>query len=58
MTGKEFRHVQDTIEQEGFDYTFTSYTDFIEIKDEEFHRLIDNFITHRKALADYIGCEE
>jgi len=57
MTGKEFRYVLDTIEQEGFDYTFESYTDFDEIKDPEFHKLRTNFLEARKALAEYVWLE-
>lgn len=57
MTGKEFRYVLETIEQEGFDYAFVNYSDFDEIKDEEFHKIRLAFLAARKALTDYIGSD-
>jgi len=58
MTGKQFRYVLETVESEGFDYTFTSYSDFEEIEDEEFHRLRQDFLDARRKLAEYIGLED
>lgn len=68
MTGKEAKYVQACVEQEGFDYAFTSYSSFTGeaggenkaslVKDKEFHRLREAFLAARKALAEYIGCEE
>lgn len=57
MTGKEFQYVLNTIENEGFEYTFEGYSFFEEIKDEMFHRLRKAFLDSRKALAKYIGFE-
>ena len=39
MTNNEKSYVSATIEQEGFDYTFMSYSYFSDIEDEEFHKL-------------------
>lgn len=57
MTDDEREMVQTVIECEGFDYTFTSYTDFKDnhpVEDEEFHRLVDAFLEARYILAEYI----
>lgn len=59
MKGKEFRYVLDTIENEGFEYAFTSYTDFKkEVKDPEFHKLRLAYLQATKDLAEYIGYED
>ena len=39
MTNDEKEYVRDTIDNEGFDYAFMSYSDFSDIEDEEFHKL-------------------
>ena len=59
MTGKEFKYVLDTIENEGFDYTFTGYTDFKkEVKDTEFHNLRRAYLSARNDLSAYVGHDE
>ena len=58
MTGSEVNDIQDRVEQEGFDYAFTHYSHFTEVKDEEFHRLRLAFLAARKALLEYIGVED
>ena len=58
MKGKDFAYIHNTIENEGFDYSFTSYSNFEEIQDEEFHTLRKAFLLAREQLRDYIGCEE
>lgn len=55
MTKTEREDVRSTIENEGFDYAFEGYSDFPEIKDEEFHRLRKAYLAARKSLEDYIG---
>lgn len=50
-------YVIDTIDCEGFDYTFTGYSDFPEFKDEKFHELRLKYLEARQALADYIGVD-
>jgi len=54
VTAKEFTYVQDTVEEEGFGYAFLHYSAFLEIKDEEFHKLRENFEEAAHALANYI----
>lgn len=58
MTDKEKNYVQSTIENEGFDYVFVHYSDFEDIKDEEFHRLRKEFIEARDKLGDYVGWDD
>lgn len=48
-------YVSDTIQNEGFEYTFCSYSNFNCIKDEEFHRLRKNYLTAMQDLDDYIN---
>ena len=57
MTGKEFNYIKETVENEGFDYAFANYTDFSEIKDEEFHRLRAKFLLARTNLIEYCGLD-
>lgn len=58
MTGKEYKYVLETIENEGFDYAFHGYSDFEEIKDEMFHQLRKDYLFARKVLRNYIGDED
>lgn len=54
MRGKDYQYILDTVDNEGFGYAFLHYSDFLEIKDEEFHKLRENFEEAAHALADYI----
>ena len=54
MNGKEINEVRYRIEEEGIDYTFLSYSNYEEIKDEEFHRLRLAFVEATKNLKKYI----
>lgn len=58
MKAKDARNVCDTIDNEGFDYTFQHYSHFGEIKDEEFHKLRVAYVQAAKDLAEYIGLED
>ena len=55
MTPEEKNYVKSCINEEGFDYTFTSYSWFEEIEDEEFHKLRKEFLDNRKKLGEYVG---
>jgi hypothetical protein len=57
MKAKDVLYVKDTVDNEGFDYAFTHYTDFEEIGDAEFHRLRKAYVAARAALAEYCGLE-
>lgn len=57
MNGKELDDVRQTIEQEGFDYSFTGYSDFADIKDQQFHKLRKAYTEAARALADYLGVD-
>ncbi len=50
--------VLNVIENEGFDYTFSGYTSFEDIKDEKFHLLRKEYLTARAKFAEYIGFKE
>ena len=41
-----WQSVQYRMDEEGFDYCFESYSNWDEIKDEEFHRLRLGFLQH------------
>jgi hypothetical protein len=51
---ENWQSVQYRMEKEGFDYCFISYSDWDEIKDEEFHRLKLGFLQSMKELREYI----
>jgi hypothetical protein len=57
MKPKGLDYIRETVNQEGFDYAFTGYSNFEEIKDKEFHRLREAYLKARKELAEYIGVE-
>lgn len=57
MNAKEIEYVQGKVENEGFDYTFRSYSDFKDIKDKDFHALRIAYVEAADSLAEYIGCE-
>ena len=52
---KEKDEICSVIDNEGFDYTFTSKTSFKDIKDEEFHKLRNEYIQAQKKLSKYVG---
>jgi len=53
----EFEPVRQRVEQEGFDYTFRSYSTFKEINDKEFHKLRVAYVWAAEALSEYIGLD-
>ena len=53
--GEEKDSILDTVEMEGFDYTFQAYSQFDDVKDEEFHRLRKQYLAAQEQLAKYIG---
>ena len=57
MNGKQLDYVRDKVENEGFHYCFTGYSDFKDIKDEEFHKLREAYVKAAEQLADYLGVE-
>lgn len=57
MTEEEFEDfvaVEYRMDNEGIDYCFEHYSSFEEIKDEEFHRLRNNFLTSMKEIREYV----
>jgi hypothetical protein len=42
------------MDEEGFDYCFENYSNWDEIKDEEFHRLRLGFLQSMEDLRNYI----
>ena len=57
MKKKEEKIVRECIEMEGFDYCFIDYTDFSDIKDEEFHRLRLAYVKANIDLKKYLHIE-
>jgi len=55
---KGIKYVLDCIENEGFDYAFHGYSNFDEVKNEEFHKLREAYLAARKALAEFLGIED
>lgn len=58
MTPTEIDTVRGKIENEGFDYCFTGYSDWQDVRDEEFHRLRLAYVNARKAFADFLCVED
>ena len=52
------KHVLETVEQEGFDYAFISYSNFEEIESKDFHEARKEFLNAREKLATIIGYTE
>ena len=52
---ENWERVQYRMDEEGIDYCFESYSRWDEIKDEEFHRLKNEFLKSMKDLKDYIN---
>jgi hypothetical protein len=49
-----FRSVQYRMDNEGIGYCFDGYSDWDEIKDEEFHKLRLEFLSSMKKIREYI----
>ncbi len=47
-------NVQYRMEEEGFDYCFDGYSNWNEIKDEEFHKLRKQYLESKKQLREYV----
>lgn len=58
MTKKQQQQVWDTVDQEGFDYSFRGYSSFDEIKDAKFHQLRKAYVEAANALEEYVRPEE
>jgi predicted signal transduction protein with EAL and GGDEF domain len=54
MIRSEAELVASKIKEEGFEYTFLDYDDFKQIKDDEFHRLIKDYLDSINKLKSYI----
>ncbi len=48
------RSVQYRMDNEGIGYCFDGYSDWDEIKDEEFHKLRLEFLSSMKKIREYI----
>ena len=51
---EDWESVKYRIENEGIDYCFESYSNWYEIKDEEFHRLRLGFLQYMKEIREYV----
>ena len=51
---EDWESVKYRMENEGIDYCFESYSDWDEIKDEEFHRLRLGFLQYMKEIREYV----
>lgn len=49
-----FRNVKYRMGTEGVDYCFVSYSSFKEIKDEEFHKLRNNYLENMEKIRSYV----
>ncbi len=53
-TEYDFNYVKSCINNEGFHYCFTDYSDFIEINDEKFHELRKLYLKAQMELENYV----
>lgn len=51
---ENFENVQYRMDAEGFHYCFDGYSNFNEIKDEEFHKLRLKYLESAKLLKEYV----
>lgn len=54
MKPEEIDYLRSKVEQEGFDYCFTGYSDFLDIKDDEFHTFRKAYCDAAEALKKYL----
>ena len=54
---EDFADLRSRMNQEGFHYCFVGYSHFKEIKDEEFHRLRENYLKAAKELGIYLNVD-
>jgi hypothetical protein len=57
MHAKDLDYVRSKVENEGFHYCFVGYSNFKDVKDEEFHRLRENYLKAAKELRIYLNVE-
>jgi hypothetical protein len=58
LSAKNKEYVLGIINNEGFDSSFEFYSDFKEVKDAAFHKLIKSYLNSMKSLSDYIGLDK
>jgi hypothetical protein len=58
MKPKDIDYVRSKVENEGFDYCFTGYSDFEDIKDEEFHTLRKAYVKAQEDLSAFLGLDD
>ena len=51
---EDWESVKYRMRNEGIDYCFESYSNWDEIKDEEFHRLRLGFLQYMKEIREYV----
>jgi hypothetical protein len=54
MNKKDAGELAHCIDMEGFDYTFTCYSDWKEVKDRKFQRLREAYVKAAAALEKYV----
>ena len=52
---EDWQMVQYRMGNEGIDYCFEHYSSFEEIKDEEFHKLRQEFLESMKKIREYVN---
>ena len=57
LNDEDRKYIQSTIEKEGFDYAFVSYSDFSEIKNQTFHTLRKSYLKAQSELEEFINQE-
>lgn len=58
MKAKDLDYIRETVDSEGFDYAFVHYSNFEEVKDEEFHKLREAFLKARREFVEFLNLED
>lgn len=58
LSPQDKQSILETIDSEGFDYAFAHYSDFLDIKDKEFHKAREQYLKARNELMKVIDYSE
>jgi predicted metal-binding transcription factor (methanogenesis marker protein 9) len=51
---EDFQNIKYRIREEGFHYCFVHYSKWLEIQDEKFHQLREDYLQIAKKLEEYV----
>ena len=57
MNIEDKEYIVSIINDEGLEYTFESYSDFVEIQDRQFHKLRKEYLDVVRKIKEYLEYE-